>query len=87
MEAYHQRWIRKYTRGESTSVTTETAESILTSIMYAADAYLLSLEVPEKAIMDLKTIDVRQIYERGVQKVTQCFEETKHARVRRTKSS
>ncbi len=72
-----QELIKKYTQGESTSVTTETAESILTSIMYAADAYLFSLEEPEKAITYLKTIDVRQIYERGVEKVSQCFEETK----------
>ncbi|MFC4597814.1 DUF6179 domain-containing protein [Cohnella hongkongensis] len=72
-----QELIKKYTQGESSSVTTETAESILTSIMYAADAYLFSLEEPEKAITHLKTIDVRQIYERGVEKVSQCFEETK----------
>lgn len=72
-----QELIKKFTQGESTSVTTETAESILTSIMYAADAYLFSFEEPEKAITYLKTIDVREIYERGVEKVSQCFEETK----------
>jgi Family of unknown function (DUF6179) len=72
-----QELIHKYTQGESTSVTTETAESILTSIMYAADAYLFSFEEPEKAITYLKTIDVRQIYERGVEKVSQCFDEAK----------
>ncbi|QWU13253.1 hypothetical protein SAMN04487895_12212 [Paenibacillus sophorae] len=72
-----QEMIKKYTRGESTSVTTETAESLLTSIMYAADAYLFSFEEPEKAITYLKTVDLRQIYERGVEKVTQCLEETK----------
>ncbi|MFD1776234.1 DUF6179 domain-containing protein [Paenibacillus rhizophilus] len=72
-----QELIKKYTRGESTSVTTETAESLLTSIMYAADAHLFSFEEPEKAIVYLKTVDVRQIYERGVEKVSQCLEETK----------
>jgi len=72
-----QELITKYTKGESTSVTTETAESILTSIMYAADAYLFGLEEPEKAITYLKTIDVRQIYERGVEEVGQCLEESK----------
>ncbi|WP_025688710.1 DUF6179 domain-containing protein [Paenibacillus zanthoxyli] len=72
-----QELIKKYTRGESTSVTTETAESLLASIMYASDAYLFSLEEPEKAITCLKTVDVRQIYERGVEKVSQCLEESK----------
>lgn len=72
-----QELIQKYTQGESTSVTTETAEDILTSLMYAADAYLSGIGESEKAIMDLKTMDFRQIYELGVKKVSQCFEETK----------
>lgn len=72
-----QELIKKYTQGESTSVTTETAESIMTSIMYAADAYLFSFEEPEKAITYLNTFDFRQIYAKGVEKVSQCFEETK----------
>ncbi|AIQ12479.1 hypothetical protein PDUR_11635 [Paenibacillus durus] len=72
-----QELIQRYTRGESTSVTTETAESLLTSIMYAADAHLFSFEEPEMAITCLKTVDIRQIYERGVEKVSQCLEETK----------
>ncbi|MEC0373344.1 DUF6179 domain-containing protein [Paenibacillus chibensis] len=69
--------IQRYTQGESSSVTTETAESILTSIMYAADAYLFELETPEQAVAQLKSMDVQQIYDRGVKKVSQCFEETK----------
>ncbi|MEK3882302.1 DUF6179 domain-containing protein [Paenibacillus sp. PL2-23] len=72
-----QELINRYTQGESTSVTTETAENILTSIMYASDAYLYSFDEPEKALTYLKTIDVRRIYERGVEKVSQCFIETK----------
>lgn len=72
-----QELIKRYTQGESTSVTTETAESLLSSIMYAVDAYLFSLNDPEKAITQLKTMDVRQIYEKGVETVSRCFEETK----------
>ncbi|MNC01273.1 hypothetical protein D3C76_234200 [compost metagenome] len=72
-----QELIHKYTRGKSTSVTTETAESLLISIMYAADAYLLGLGEPEQAMMSLQMMGVREIYEIGVEKVTQCFEETK----------
>jgi hypothetical protein len=71
-----QELIMRHTQGESTSVTTETAESILTSIMYAVDANLFSFEDPLKAISYLQTSDPHQIYERGVQKVSQCFEET-----------
>ncbi|PZD97419.1 hypothetical protein DNH61_03470 [Paenibacillus sambharensis] len=69
--------IHKHTRGESTSVTTETAENILTSILYASDAYLLSFEEPEKAITYLKAVDPRRIYDKGVEKVNQCLEEVK----------
>lgn len=72
-----QELILKYTRGESTSVTTETAESLLSSIMYAADACLLDCGEPEQAMLSLQPKEVRQIYETGVQKVSQCFEETK----------
>ncbi|BFH15143.1 DUF6179 domain-containing protein [Paenibacillus melissococcoides] len=72
-----QELLQKYTQGESTSVATETAESILASITYAADAYLISFEEPEKAITYLKAIDVRRIYDKGVEKVSQCFAETK----------
>ncbi|CAM3593887.1 DUF6179 domain-containing protein [Marinicrinis lubricantis] len=72
-----QELIYKYTQGESTSVTTETAESLLSSIMYAADAYLYSYEEPERAMVYLKTSDVRRIYEKGLERVRRCFEETK----------
>lgn len=69
--------IRRYTQGESSSVTTETAESLLASAMYAVDAYLWSMEDPEKAIACLKTTDIATLYEKGVERVRQCFEDTK----------
>ncbi|ALS28108.1 hypothetical protein IJ21_27120 [Paenibacillus sp. 32O-W] len=69
--------IRRYTQGESSSVTAETAESMLASILYAADAYLLSLEDHDKAIACLKTADIAKLYEQGVERVRQCFDETK----------
>jgi hypothetical protein len=71
-----QELIQKYTRGESSSVTTDTAESLLTSIMYAADAYLFGCGEPERALTYLQTMDIRQIYDRGVEKVSECFAET-----------
>src|SRR5690606_29725818 len=38
--------IQRYTQWESTSVATETAESIMSSIIYATDSYLFSFEQP-----------------------------------------
>ncbi|MCL6625091.1 MAG: DUF6179 domain-containing protein, partial [Alicyclobacillus shizuokensis] len=69
--------IRRYTQGESSSVATDTAESILTSILYAVDADLLNFEHPNQAITYLKTSDVVKLYERGVERVSQCLEEVK----------
>lgn len=71
-----QKLIMKYTKGESSSVTTETAEGILTSILYAVDAYLYSIE-EDQAIHIMKTMNSRHLYERGVDEVAHCFEESK----------
>ncbi|WP_369406126.1 DUF6179 domain-containing protein [Alicyclobacillus kakegawensis] len=56
--------IWRYTQGESSSVATDTAESILTSILYAVDTYLLNLEHPNQAITYLKTSDVVKLCEK-----------------------
>lgn len=69
--------IWRYTEGESSSVPTEMAENILASILYTVDAYTLSLDDPERAVNDLKTVTIRKFYEKGVDIVRQCFEETK----------
>lgn len=69
--------IRRYTQGKSSSVTTETAESIMTSILYAVDAYLLKFDDPEKAVTYIKTDNIKSVYEKGVDSLRQCLEETK----------
>ncbi|MBO1001087.1 hypothetical protein IPU62_00085 [Pseudogracilibacillus auburnensis] len=69
--------IRRYTQGESSSVTSETAVSILTSVLYAVDAYLLHFKNPEKAIDVLKNDNVKKAYEQGIDLIRHCFEETK----------
>ncbi|QKG83043.1 hypothetical protein GXN76_00235 [Kroppenstedtia pulmonis] len=69
--------IPRYTQGESSSVTSETAEGIMASILYAVDAYALNFEQPDEALMDLKKTNIRDVYEKGVDRVRQCFEETK----------
>ncbi len=69
--------IRRYTQGESSSVASETAERIMASLMYAVDAYTFRFANPDQAVTELKTADIRKIYEEGVELVRQCFEETK----------
>lgn len=72
-----QNLIKRYTQGESSSVTVETAESIFTSMLYAVDAYFHSLESPEEAMTYLKMAEITSLYEQGVETVSRCFEETK----------
>lgn len=72
-----QELIGQYTQGESTSVTTEIAEELMTSLLYATDAWLSGLEEPEEAVGQLTTMTLRQIHEKGLAAIRQCFEETK----------
>lgn len=72
-----QNLIWRYTQGDSSSVTTETAENIFASMLYAVDAYVKSLDSPEKALVYLHTTNMESIYEKGVGLVHACFEETK----------
>ncbi|GIP35362.1 DUF6179 domain-containing protein [Paenibacillus sp. J2TS4] len=79
--------IRRYTREESSSVAVETAEGLLTSIFYSVDAQMQSYAEPEKAIAALQAADIRDIYDKGVERVRQCFEDTKrlYSEVKRNK--
>lgn len=69
--------IMRYTRGESSSVTTETAEKLLTSIYYSIDACIKGINDPEEAIELLKTKSLKEIYDKGIEIVTSCLNETK----------
>ncbi|MEC0698028.1 DUF6179 domain-containing protein [Bacillus haynesii] len=55
-----QRLIGQYTKGESTSVTTETAEGIMVSLMYAIDAYAFHFEKPEEVIVHLHSDSIKK---------------------------
>jgi len=70
--------IMRYTRGESSSVTTDTAESLLNSILYCIDAYTLGCNSPEEAIKHLRTMHLKNIYAKGIERVAQWLEETKN---------
>ena len=69
--------IMRYTKGESSSVTNETAEKILNSIYYSIDAYTLSFKNPEDSIAVLKVKSIKEIYEKGVETVTSCVNDGK----------
>ncbi len=58
--------IMKFTRGESCSVKTETAENILLSIFYCIDAYLMSFDEADESIFTLQTKSIKNIYEEGL---------------------
>lgn len=79
--------ILRYTKGESTSVTVETSESLLNSILYAIDFYMLKLDNPEAAVMELKEKDIRQIYESGIELIRVCSIDTKklYGKIKRNK--
>ena len=66
----------KYTHGESTSVKSEIAESILTSILYSIDVQLLCF-APEDALNYLMANNVKLTYEKGLTRVSSCFDDTK----------
>lgn len=68
--------IRRYTREESSSISSDVAEEILTSILYAVDAFLFQLGDPENAINFVKKNNMEITYEQGVKIVKDCLEET-----------
>ncbi|MDY0406668.1 DUF6179 domain-containing protein [Virgibacillus sp. 179-BFC.A HS] len=69
--------IRRYTREESSSISSDVAEEILTSILYAVDAFLFQLGDPENAINFVKKNNMEITYEQGVKIVKDCLEETR----------
>lgn len=65
--------IMKYTRGESTSVREETAQRILLSILYCLDARLRTFDYPEDALDLLKTGQLKEVYQQGLEQVEACL--------------
>ncbi|MDD3365609.1 MAG: DUF6179 domain-containing protein, partial [Syntrophomonas sp.] len=70
--------IIRYTKGESTSVKVETAQSLLLSILYSIDAYISSFPNPEDAIALLKSANIKEIYEKGLALVASCVANTQN---------
>lgn len=68
--------IMKYTKGESTSVTVDVTESLLNSLLYSLDFYMLAIDNPEVALKELKQKSVKKIYEDGLELLRLCVIET-----------
>jgi hypothetical protein len=69
--------ISRYTGGESTSVTSDTAESLLCSILYAIDACTSSCSSPEEALRLLREGNITDLYNSGLEQTVKWFNETK----------
>lgn len=69
--------IMKYTKGESTSVTVEVTESLLNSILYSLDFYMLEINKPESILKELKQKDIKEIYEDALELLRVCVIDTK----------
>lgn len=61
--------INIYTHGESTSVMAETAGSLLNSVMFAIDAYLITIGNNEEALMEIKTDTFKNLYYKGMKQL------------------
>lgn len=69
--------IMKYTKGESTSVTVEVTESLLNSLLYSLDFYMLKFDNPQAALIDLEQKGIKKIYEEGLELLRLCVIDTK----------
>jgi len=81
--------INIYTHGESTSIMTETANSLVTSVLFAIDAYLISLGDVYEAIKTIQTETFKNLYHRGMRqlKLLICEITSLLVKVKRTKIS
>ena len=69
--------IMKYTKGESSSVTVETAEKLLIAIWYTIDAYLSSLDTIKDCIDIIKNESLEKMYNEGKSILKEEFKTTK----------
>lgn len=65
-----------YTKGESSSVTIETTENLLCSIMYAIDIYSSSFDNPDEALISFRQKSVKDIHEEGINLLHRCYDDT-----------
>lgn len=61
--------IEIYTHGESTSVMSETANSLLNSVMFTIDAYLITLGDNEEALEEIRTDTFKNLHQKGMKQL------------------
>lgn len=67
--------VKTFTGNESTSVMKETANSLLKSVLFAIDAYLLGINDDRKAIEVIKTSKMPRLYDLGMKQLKLlCYE-------------
>ncbi|MCG9967302.1 DUF6179 domain-containing protein [Pelotomaculum terephthalicicum JT] len=69
--------IIRHTKGESTSIKVETAQSIFMSMLYSIDAWISKFNDPEAALACLRTHDIEDTHKKGLALVAACLAETK----------
>ncbi len=79
--------IRRYNRDESSSVKEETAQSILQSIFYCINLYLMSRENLGERVNLLKNTGLKEIHSKGVKRTKTCLDQAKalYREVKRTR--
>lgn len=65
--------IRKYTKGESSSLKVETTQRLLMSIFYAIDAGISSFDDSQEALHSLESDNIEEIYKRGLDLLESCL--------------
>lgn len=76
MQVLQERMTR-YTAGESSSVSAETAQSLLSGVLYCVDTALLERPSPEAALAFVIDTSLSEIYESGLALVKQTVKQTK----------
>ncbi|MDT8716824.1 hypothetical protein IAI10_09150 [Clostridium sp. 19966] len=74
--------IMDYTNGESSSVTVETTESLMNSILYGLDFYLLRINDHQQALEELKEKNMKSMYENALIMLQDYVRDTKQLYLR-----
>lgn len=70
--------MRMYTKGESDTLKVETAEGLMSSIIYSISLYLMKFGAPEDAVSRLKSTDIKTVYREAMDYIKSYVEETKN---------
>lgn len=69
--------IRMYTKGESSTLKSETVEGLMKSIVYSLDLYLMRYSTAEEAIVHLKSCNMKTLYKEAMEYLKNYIDDTK----------